>query len=75
MVSVRLCSTHWTWAGKGSPGSGKGNWIKPGSDEFLHPDRNHAPPIGPDWDWRDPGGDDWRLFPDGTYAPSNDPLG
>ena len=65
----------WTWKGRpgSQPGSADGSYTRPnpsgGRDEYLRPDLNHPPPIGPHWDWRDPGGDAWRVFPDGTVKP------
>lgn len=59
----------YVWRGKGVPGSAQGNWTNPGTGESLHPDLAHPDPIGPHWDYRDPTGDWWRLFPDGTAAP------
>jgi hypothetical protein len=59
----------WEWRGKTDPAGGKGNWTNPGTGESLHPDLNHPPPIGPHWDWKDPSGENWRLFPDGRVEP------
>lgn len=39
------------------------------TEESLHPDLDHQPPIGPHWDYtgpKFPGGA--RLYPDGTWA-------
>ena len=37
----------------------------PETGESLRPDLNHSDPIGPHWDYRDPDGKWWRIFPDG----------
>ncbi|RMD66214.1 hypothetical protein D6833_01785, partial [Candidatus Parcubacteria bacterium] len=55
----------WEWKGRGPPRSGKGSWHNPKTGESLHPDLHHPPPIGPHWDYVDPEGDSWRIFPDG----------
>lgn len=59
------------WRGKpGSlPGSKDGNYYNPKTGESYRPDLNHAPPIGPHWDYRDAAGRWWRVFPDGTRVP------
>ena len=59
----------WEWKGKGSPSSGKGNYTNPNTGESLHPDLNHPKPVGPRWDYKDPLGKWWRLFPDGSISP------
>ncbi len=63
--------------GRGPPGSWEGNWVKGKGDtqESLHPDLDHAPPIGPHWDYSGPGfKDDIRLYPDGTWKQKMDKL-
>jgi len=59
------------WKGKpnSTPGSEDGNWYNPKTGETLRPDLKHPDPIGPHWDWRDPAGKWWRIFPDGTKTP------
>lgn len=59
------------WKGKpGSlPGSKDGNWYNPKTGESLRPDLNHPKPIGPHWDYKDPSGKWWRIFPDGSNVP------
>ena len=59
----------WVWKGNGEVGSKAGNWYNEQTDESLHPDLGHAPPIGPHWDWKDPNGDWWRLYEDGRCEP------
>ena len=61
----------WTWKGKpGEPvGGEKGAWFNPKTGESLHPDVGHGGKVGPHWDWRDPNGDFWRIFPDGRVEP------
>lgn len=58
----------WKWKGTGTPQSGKGAWVHdtPAGEESLHPDLQHAPPVGPHWDYKDPSGQGWRVWPDGT---------
>lgn len=53
----------WKWVGPGLPGSSGGSWVNPGTGEVLHPNLDHAAPIGPHWDWTDPSGQLWRIFP------------
>ena len=58
------------WKGKGSPESGKGNWVNKDTGEWYHPDLNHGEPIGPHWDYGQKGTPgEWRIFPDGTVLP------
>jgi len=59
------------WRGNGPPGSGQGNYIKPGTPEKIHPDMEHAPPKGPHWGYRDPQGRSWDVYPDGRVLPGN----
>jgi hypothetical protein len=49
----------WVWKGSGPAGSKRGNWVGPGGK--LRPDLDHPDPIGPHWDWTDPGGYRWRI--------------
>ena len=57
------------WRGNGPPTSGKGNWFNPTTEEMYYPDFNHDPPIESHWDYTDPSGKSFRLFPDGTVTP------
>ena len=59
----------WEWRGAGEPGSPEGAWYKPATDESLHPDLNHPPPILPHWDYKDANGARWRIFLDGRKQP------
>jgi hypothetical protein len=59
----------WEWRGNGPPGSSQGSWYNPSTGESLHPDLSHPDPIGPHWDYRDPSGNDFRIFPDGSAQP------
>jgi len=55
---------EWVWKGSGPPESGKGNWVKEGTEERLHPElgpNEH----GPHWDYTDSEKRDWRIYPDG----------
>jgi hypothetical protein len=46
-----------------------GGWVNPENpDESLHPDLDNAGD-GPHWDWNGPGGQRYRIYPDGTVAP------
>lgn len=58
----------WEWRGRGTPGT-KGNWVNPGTGEKYNPDLAHPPPIGPHYDYTDPTGAKWRVFPDGRILP------
>ena len=55
----------WEWRGMAPVGGDKGAWFNPNTRETMHPDLHHGGSIGPHWDWRDPDGNFWRLFPDG----------
>jgi hypothetical protein len=59
------------WRGRlgSQPGSPDGNYHNPKTGESYRPDLNHPRPIGPHWDWKDPSGRWWRIFPDGTIVP------
>ena len=57
------------WKGKGPQGSKDGNYARPDPKTSWHPDLNHDPPIGPHWDFKDPSGQWWRIFKDGTKVP------
>ena len=59
----------WEWKGKGTPSDGKGNWTKPSTGESLHPDLKHPEPFGPHWDYKDPDGNWFRIFRDGSVVP------
>ena len=55
------------WRGKGSPESGKGNWLNPSTGEKLHPDLSHPEPKGPHWGYKDAGGTTYDLYPNGSW--------
>ena len=58
------------WRGSGSPASGKGNYVNMSTGEWLHPDLNHGPPIGPHWDYGVRGSTETvRIFSDGSVIP------
>jgi RHS repeat-associated protein len=59
------------WKGKlgSTPGSKQGNYFNPTTGESLRPDLEHPEPIGAHWDYRDPEGIWWRIFPDGRAEP------
>jgi RHS repeat-associated protein len=60
----------WEWRPKGSPVGGEGGgWFKPGPRETLHPDLGSIE-HGPHWDWIDPRGHGWRIFPGGRIEPN-----
>lgn len=59
----------WEWRGPDSPGGSRGAWFNPKTRETLHPDLSHPDPIGPHYDWRDPEGVFWRIYPDGRAVP------
>lgn len=58
------------WRGSGDPGSGKGSWYNPDTDESLHPDLDHPEPYGPHYDYDGPAGK-YRVYPDGTVEPKD----
>ena len=58
------------WRGSGTPASGRGNFVNMKTGEWLHPDLNHGPPIGPHWDYGVRGSSQtFRIFPDGNILP------
>jgi hypothetical protein len=59
------------WRGRpgSTPGTKFGNWHNPKTGESLFPDLNHPMPIGPHWDYKDPLGKWWRIFPNGSKVP------
>jgi hypothetical protein len=60
----------WEWRPPtGKPGDGKGAWHNPGTGESLHPDLDHPAPIGGHYDYIDPAGKKWRVYPDGRREP------
>jgi Bacterial toxin 37 len=61
----------WVWKGRpgSTPGDSDGNWVNTGTGETLRPDLGHPAPIGPHWDWKDPTGKWWRIYPDGRIEP------
>ena len=62
----------WEWRGKGDVGSDKGAWYNPKTNESLHPDLNHKPPVAPHWDYTDQSGTQWRIDPQtGKKEPKN----
>jgi hypothetical protein len=58
---------EWRGAPGSQPGDRYGNWHNPKTDESLHPDMDHRPPIGPHWDYYTPDGEKYRRFPDGRF--------
>ena len=61
----------WVWRGKpgSKPGDKNGNYYNPNTGESCRPDLDHPEPVGPHWDYKDPNGDWYRLFPDGRMVP------
>ena len=58
------------WRGSGTPASGRGNFVNMKTGEWLHPDLNHGPPIGPHWDYGVRGSSQtFRIFPNGNILP------
>jgi len=58
------------WRGSGTPASGRGNFVNMKTGEWLYPDLNHGPPIGPHWDYGVRGSSQtFRIFPDGNILP------
>ncbi|MCA1709568.1 MAG: hypothetical protein LC808_42340 [Actinobacteria bacterium] len=66
---TRAPGEGWEWRGNGPPSSGQGNWHNPRTGESLHPDLGHSDPIGPHYDYKDPSGTSYRVFPDGRVVP------
>jgi Bacterial toxin 37 len=61
-------SADFQWKGRGAPGT-HGNWVNPQTGEKFNPDLGHPGPIGPHYDYVDPSGAEWRMFPDGRILP------
>jgi hypothetical protein len=60
------------WRGSGPVGSNQGNWYNPSTREWMRPDLNHGPPIGPHWDYGVRGqSPNYRIFPNGSMIPKN----
>ncbi|KKQ34728.1 MAG: hypothetical protein US52_C0049G0006, partial [candidate division WS6 bacterium GW2011_GWA2_37_6] len=57
------------WKGSGQPGSGQGSWYNPITGEKYYPDLNHSDPIGEHWDYTNPQGEEFRIYPDGRMVP------
>jgi len=55
------------WRGDGLPGSDKGNWWNPNTKEWLHYDPSHHGI--PHYDYRDPFGNRFRIWPNGRMTP------
>lgn len=55
------------WKGKEPAGCPEGAWKNPKTGEQWHPDLDHAPPVGPHWDYTNGKKPKrtWRVFPDG----------
>ena len=63
---------RYEWKENEKPGSPRGNWVRGGrkdTQEILHPDLHHKPPVGPHWDYEGPSfpRPGVRLYPDGTW--------
>lgn len=56
------------WRGKpgSKPGDEVGNYHNLNTGKSYRPDLNHDSPICPHWDYKDPNGKWYRIFPDGT---------
>ena len=40
----------WDWHGPDAPGGDRGAWVNPDDpDQSVHPDIDHPPPVGPNW--------------------------
>ena len=58
----------WEWKGTGPAGSSQGNWVSPSGSESLHPDLNHKPPKDAHLDYKDPLGNWWECYPNGSIV-------
>ena len=60
----------WEWRGvpDSKPGGPDGNRYNPDTEESLHPDLDHPPPIGPHVDYRAPDGQRYRWFRSGDIV-------
>ncbi|MEM8557687.1 MAG: RHS repeat-associated core domain-containing protein [Bacteroidota bacterium] len=60
--------TDMEWRGQPgtSPGDASGSYYNPGTKEVLRPDLGYGPPHGPHWDYKDSGGNWWRVGRDGS---------
>lgn len=61
----------WTWKGRGTPESGKGNWVNENTNQKLHPDFDHGDPKGPHWGLQQPNDEKFDIFPDGRVVPGD----
>jgi RHS repeat-associated protein len=65
-----VAPNDWPWKGKGAPDTGGGRYVNPDDPSGRwHPDLSHPDPIGPHWDYTDPSGTGWRVYPDGSIIP------
>ena len=55
-----------TWSELGDK---EGNYYNPKTKEWYRPDLEHSDPHGPHWDYGDPGGNGYSIYPDGTMEP------
>ena len=53
------------WRGPDQQGGERGGYANKYGKDSWHPNLDHGPPIGPHWDYNDPFGHKWRIFPDG----------
>ena len=58
------------WVGPGKQGSKEGSYLNPKTGEGLRPDLEHAPPIGPHWDYKPGEGEGFtHRVPEGGGKP------
>jgi hypothetical protein len=55
------------WRGRGEPITGRGSWYNQDTNESLHPDFSHPPPVKPHWDYQSASGREARLYLDGSW--------
>ncbi|TBW50741.1 hypothetical protein EZI54_17735 [Marinobacter halodurans] len=61
---------EWPWRGPDAPGGKRGGYVNPDNpDVSVHPDLDHAPPVGPHWDYTDRKKGGARVYPDGSVKP------
>ncbi|WP_419810190.1 RHS repeat-associated core domain-containing protein [Bacterioplanoides sp.] len=61
---------EWPWRGPDEQGGDRGGYVDPkNKDVSVHPDLNHAPPIGPHWDYTNRKKGGARIHPNGNVTP------
>ena len=55
---------NYEWRGPDPQGGKRGGYVNIDGSDSWHPDLDHPDGIGPHWDYNDPLGYKWRIYPD-----------